>query len=71
MEKTFSKEIETLKNNQTEILEMRKMFTPIKKKKEEKREEKQIDINRQDHTEEQVSETENKVRTMLQLYVNK
>lgn len=34
MEKKFSKEIETLKNNQTEILEMRKMFTPIKKKKE-------------------------------------
>lgn len=71
MEKKFSKEIETLKNNQTEILEMRKMFTPIKKKKEEKREEKQIDINRQDHTEEQVPETEDKVRTMLQLYVNK
>lgn len=37
MEKTFSKEIETLKNNQTEILEMRKMFTPIKKRKEKRR----------------------------------
>lgn len=67
MEKKFSKEIETLKNNQTEILEMRKMFTPIKKKREEK----QIDLNRQDHTEERVPETEDKVRTMLQLYVNK
>lgn len=70
MKEKFSKDIETLKNNQTEILEIRGVFTPIKRKGKE-RKTNQIIINEQDHTEEQVPETEAKVRTMLQIYVRK